>query len=135
MNRTHILKGVLGISGLIVLVIGLYINLNIVGFYASSGIEIPQSVGLFSELKSGATYLLFSGIFIVCGAVNNKFLMPAVALSQLLFWSFVIGRVMSVFLDGMPGSQIITALTIECMVGGAVLFAYIYYAKSHKTLI
>lgn len=136
MHQTTFLRATLILSGTVVLLVGLGIQFNPADFYAAYQVDMSFNTNWLNELRAGSSYLIFSGLLIVAGVFIKRLLTASIIVSLMLYGSFVLGRLLSLAVDGVPGSALITALVIELAVGVLVLAAVAYsrndqWGRSH----
>ena len=110
------------LSGTTLLLVGTFIALW-PGDYLSQfsvGIEEAQN-NFLSEIRGMGGGLLIFGLYILVSLVQKGIRDTALTLSLLVFSAFVIFRVLSMLIDGVPGQGIFIALFIELILAlGAI---------------
>ncbi|MGR3513572.1 MAG: DUF4345 domain-containing protein [Paracoccaceae bacterium] len=124
MQLTRFQKITLGISGLTALAIGSLITLAPHTFYASYGITLGQDPNLLSELRAPGAGLAVFGALILAGVVRTAMAPIALAVALTVFFAFPFGRIVGIFMDGMPSSSVIGALAFEIIIAVLLLAAF-----------
>lgn len=124
MQLTRFQKITLGISGVTALAIGALITLAPHAFYASYGITLEQDPNLLNELRAPGAGLAVFGALMLAGIVRATMAPIALAVALTVFLAFPIGRIIGVFLDGMPSGSVIGALAFEIIIAGFLLAAF-----------
>ena len=93
-------------------------------FYASYGITLGTDANLLSELRAPAAGLAALGATMLMGLVRETWRDLAISAALLVFLAFPIGRIIGIFVDGMPSSSIMGALIIELVIAGLSLAAF-----------
>ena len=117
-------KFTLGLSGVTALGIGLSIQAVPHAFYASYSIALGTDANLLSELRAPAAGLAALGATMLMGLVRETWRDLAIRAAFLVFLAFPIGRIIGIFVDGMPSSSIMGALIIELVIAGLCLAAF-----------
>ncbi len=111
------LKTLLFLTGLIGVGIGGAILFEPVAFHATSGIVVPASESLLSELRAAGGALLAIGLVVVLGAFVSRLTFTALILATVLYLSYGVSRVTSMLLDGLPSSTLLAVTAFELGVG------------------
>ena len=111
------LKILLGFCGFAGLFIGVSILVRPVPFYASTGIDLSQSVSMLSELRAiGATFVSCS-VLVLLGTLRSSLTGFAILLSAMLYLSCAFGRLVSLVLDGTPSTPLLIVMCLEWVIG------------------
>lgn len=121
MNRNYFLRGLLIVSGLLAMAIGGAILFNPIGFHASSGVSLPVEINLLSEMRAPGGALLASGLIITLGALIRRLEFTAILLSALVYLSYGLSRLFSMYVDGMPAENLVIATALELVIGVACI--------------
>ena len=105
------------VAGGLLLLIGAFITLSPVEFYASYSIEIGDNVNLLNELKAPAGFLLAAGLFMLGAVLWRSLAEPALWLVTLIYLSYAIARLLSFAVDGVPAKGLVAAGILEAIVG------------------
>lgn len=124
MNTSKILKIYLFISGLILTPIGGLTTFNPVNIKANEGIEITGNASALNDVRSFGMLLLATALLLFLGSFKSLLRKSAAISSVLLFLSLGLGRLLSIFLDGMPSDGMVKATGLEIVLGlvGLILF-------------
>lgn len=106
----------LAAGGLLIL-IGAFVTLSPVEFYASNGIEVGANLNLLNELKAPAGFLLIAGLFIVGAIYYSHLANPALWLATLIYLSYAVARLLSAVVDGIPAGGLVAAGVLEAIIG------------------
>ena len=117
-------KVILGFSGFIAFAIGSLIMIEPLAFYAGYGLTLDNDPNLLSELRGPGANLAALGGFVMAGLLIKSLEKAAIAIALIIFLAFPVGRVISIFADGMPSESVLAALAIEMVVGTLLLIAF-----------
>jgi hypothetical protein len=109
------------IAGALLLLIGVFILMSPVDFYASNNIELGANVSLLNELKAPAGFLLTAGLFMIVAIFFRRLADTAILLGAMIYLSYAGARLVSIISDGMPAAGLVQATTLEAVVGLACL--------------
>ena len=123
-SMTFFQKVTLGLSGVTALGIGMSIQAVPHAFYASYGITLGTDANLLSELRAPAAGLAALGATMLMGLLRETWHDLAISAALLVFIAFPIGRIIGIFIDGMPSGSIMGALIIELVIAGLCLAAF-----------
>ncbi|MCU4175227.1 DUF4345 domain-containing protein [Carboxylicivirga sp. N1Y90] len=129
MRSINLVRILLFISGLIGLIIGLALTLVPVAFEASAGIDLGHDINLLSEIRAPGGSLLIGGVLIFLGAFISNLRLMSLVLSSVLYLGYGLGRLLSLFLDGMPHQSLFMAFLLELFIGALSLIAIFYLKK------
>ena len=118
--KTRLIKtqnALLLVSVSLLILIGAFITLSPVEFYASNSIEVGANVNLLNELKAPAGFLLVAGLFIVGAIFSSRLANPALWLATLIYLSYAVARLLSTVVDGLPAAGLVTAGVLEAVIG------------------
>lgn len=130
--KQHFPRGLLAVSGILLLVIGSAVLFNPESIAAANGIALPDSPSFLSEHRAPGALLFASAIVILLGAVQTRFLRTGLALAALVYGSYALGRIVAISMDGMPSAPLTQALGIELILGIACLIALFERTRSHN---
>jgi hypothetical protein len=115
--------GVLFLSGLMLLSVGVLRLSNPIGNYAkNSGIKLENEVNLLNEVRGTSSLMLFGGATILSGIAIPQLTFASFVVATLMFLGFAFGRLLSVRLDGRPNKLIIRGLIVELAFGSLNTF-------------
>ena len=123
LRGTSMVKLTLIISGLVAVGIAGTILLAPEVFYASYGIEVGSDVTLVNELKAPAGALLVAGILMFAGVFRTKLVKFSLTTASAVYLSYGLSRLLSMAVDGLPASGLVSAASIELGIGTASLLA------------
>jgi hypothetical protein len=99
-------------------------------FYSSYGIEVGGNATLANELKAPAGALLAAGLVMFAGAFRLRYAVMSLATAAAVYLSYGLGRVVSIALDGIPHSGMISAAGIEIGIGAVCLVALLHARRA-----
>ncbi|MDJ0941617.1 MAG: DUF4345 domain-containing protein [Woeseiaceae bacterium] len=108
-------------SALIAIAIALTILFAPDVFYSGYGIEVVGNATLANELKAPAGTLLIAGLLMFAGVFRRDLAVFSLATATVVYLSYGLSRVISIVLDGVPHSGMISAAGIELLVGAICL--------------
>lgn len=111
-------RSFLAISGAIGIAIGLCILFIPHAFYASNQVTLGTDPNLMSEIRAPGGWLIFAGALMLLGAFKARVLPRALLIGALVFGSYGISRLVSLFIDGVPSSTLLAALGLELVLAG-----------------
>jgi len=127
---TYVAKSLLVVSGLLAAGIATMIIFVPDAFYAGYGIDPGANVNLASELKAPAGMLLISGLLMFAGIIRSEFVIPSLGLATVLYLSYGLSRLVSMSIDGVPDSALVSAALLEIVVGLSCYASLRYLRKS-----
>lgn len=130
MKNVKLLNTILLVSGFIAAGIGGAILFVPVGFHALNSIELGGNVSLLSEVRAPGGALLACGLLIMCGAFVARLRFTAIILSALLYLSYGLSRILSMALDGMPGTNLMQATILELVLGLVCALALVKFGSA-----
>ena len=123
LHSLHMVKLVLLVSALVAVAIAGTILAAPDVFYAAYGIDIGGNPTLANELKAPAGALLVAGMLMFAGVVRTEFVGVSLTTATVIYLSYGLSRVLSMAMDGLPHSGMISAAAIELGIGAACLLA------------
>jgi len=129
MKKTKVLKGILILLGLQLIIFGLWRLLVPISFFNFSGLLLSSDAGLLSEARGAGGAILGFGIIIFLGAFKKKLAYTSTITAMTLFLGFGIARIISLVVDGNPGSMIFQGIFSEFVFGFIALFLLIKYKE------
>jgi hypothetical protein len=117
-------KIILGFSGFIAFIIGLFITLAPLAFYAGYGIALDNGPNLLSELRGPGANLAALGAVVMAGLFIKSLEKTSITIALIIFVAFPVGRVISIVVDGIPSESVLAALAIEIIMGALLLIAF-----------
>lgn len=129
MQPTKTLRFLLTLSGAIAAFIGGTLLLDPASFHASNGIELGTDPNLFSEVRAPGGALFVLGLLIGVGAFVRSFAATSASMASAVYLAYGGSRLVSMWLDGMPGSGLVLATAIELLLGGACALAWLHASR------
>jgi len=127
MKNSKVLKGILILLGLPLIIFGLWRLLDPISFFNFSGLLLSTDAGLLSEARGAGGAILGFGILIFFGAFKKNLSYTSTIAAMILYLGFGIARIISLVVDGNPGSMIFQGIIGEFVFGLLALFALIKY--------
>ena len=78
-----------------------------------NGIQAAGNANLLNELKAPAGLLLVAGVFGLHAALTGQRIMQALSLTTLIYTTYALTRLFSMFTDGLPVSALVQAAVAE----------------------
>lgn len=130
-GKSRFVNVVLLTSGIVALFIGSGLLFIPITFQSSAGIILNDDPGLLSEMRGPGAVILGCGILIVSGVFVSEITFTALVLSTLLYGAYGIARMLSLVVDGTPGTSIIAAMIAEFIIAGVSASALIKFRRIH----
>lgn len=121
---------VLVASGLLAIAIAGEILLTPNAFYAAYGIELDSNISLVNELKAPAGVLFFAGLIMLVGAFLSALSFAALATGATIYLAYGSSRLLSIAVDGVPHSALVSAAGIEIIIGAVCAIVLLPDLKS-----
>lgn len=94
-------------------------------YLKNSGIVLSDDVNLLNEMRGQSSVMLLAGIVVALGMLMPVLTPYSFLVGALIFIGFVVGRLVSTFLDGKPNKQINQGIIFEIVLGLANVFGLI----------
>lgn len=117
------------IAGTIAVVIGAYILIDPVAFYAGAGIELGNQIALRNELKAAAGFLLAAGSLALLAIAITRLRTFALTTLALINGTYGAARILSFLADGVPNAEMIWIAGIELALAAACAAVLIRTAR------
>ena len=130
---SYVTKGLLLASGLLAAGIAATILFAPTAFYASYGIDIGSNVSLANELKAPAGVLLIAGFIMLSGVFQTQYVVPSLVTATVIYLSYGLSRFLSMALDGVPDSALVSAAVLEIAIGVSCFFSLRHLRKTAST--
>ncbi|MBT8080004.1 MAG: DUF4345 domain-containing protein [Gammaproteobacteria bacterium] len=117
-------------SGLIAAGIATMILFAPNAFYGSYGIDIGADINLANELKAPAGPLLLAGLLMMAGVFRSEFTTPSLATAAAVYLSYGLSRILSMAMDGVPHSGLVSAASIEVAIGAICFVDLLRHRKT-----
>ena len=128
--NSYLTKGLLLTSGLLAAGIATTILFAPDAFYAGYGIDTGSDVSLANEMKAPAGMLLIAGLLMLAGVVRKGFTVASLATASLIYLSYGLSRLLSMAIDGIPHSGLVSAAMLEITIGAICLLVWSRHRKS-----
>lgn len=123
LNGSYKVKLTLLVSGLVAVGIAGTILVAPEVFYAGYGIEIAGDTTLVNELKAPAGALLVAGLLMLAGVFRTELVVVSLTTAAVVYLSYGLSRLLSMAMDGLPDSGLVSAASIELGIGVACVLA------------
>jgi hypothetical protein len=127
LRKSRVVTASLVVAGLSAVVIGGTILFVPSPFFGSTGVELGDNPTLLSDIRGLGALLLAFGVVIAIGGFVRALAFTSALVGAVLYLAYVFARVLSIAVDGMPGSSIVAALVAELVLGLACLFVLLRY--------
>jgi len=127
---SYLIKGLLLTSGLLAAGIATAILFAPDAFYAGYGIDTGSNVSLANELKAPAGMLLITGLLMLAGVVRTELTVASLGTASLIYLSYGLSRLLSMAIDGIPHSGLVSAAVLELAIGLICLLVFTRHRKS-----
>ncbi|HEX6686682.1 MAG TPA: DUF4345 domain-containing protein [Candidatus Limnocylindrales bacterium] len=112
---------ILAVTGLTGIVIGVAGTASTRAFYAANGVDLGHSPAALSDARAAAGAVLATGLLVALGAVVTRLTSLAAATGAAVLLGYGLARLLSIALDGLPGTPLIVATGVELALGAACL--------------
>ena len=117
---------VLSLSALLLTFVGVSRLFNPVQTYwKNSGIKLENDASLLNEMRAVSAVMLLGGIIIALGTFVGKMSFTSHVVACLIFIGFLMGRLVSLKMDGKPSKQISQGIVFELILGLANVFCVV----------
>ena len=123
---------ILALSGLIAAAIAVTILFAPGAFYTGYGLEVAGNPTLSNELKAPAAGLLLASFVMMAGLFRQDLIKLSLATAAGVYLAYGVGRVLSIALDGLPHSGMVSAAIIELAVGSVCLAALAVFRRGAR---
>lgn len=127
LRKSRTVTVILTVAGLAAILIGGTILFAPFPFFSSTGVELGDNPTLLSDIRGLGALLFFAGILIGLGGFVRALAFTAALTGAIAYLGYVIARVLSLALDGVPHSSILAALAAELVLGLACAFVLVRY--------
>lgn len=94
-------------------------------YLKNSGIKLENDVNLLNEMRGVSAVMLCAGIIVALGIIIPKLTFTSFVVAALIFIGFLIGRFVSISVDGKPNKQISQGIWFEVILGAANIFGLV----------
>lgn len=100
-------------SGTMLGLIGSALVFNPISFLEVNSVFVARDPGLMSELAAPSGVLIASGALMLFGAIKIRFATLSLLVGAVVYGSYGIGRVIGMFVHGLPPESLMMATIIE----------------------
>ncbi len=129
-GRSNTVRLILALSAIVAVAIAGTIILAPDLFYSGYGIEVGGNATLANELKAPAGALLVAGLFMAVGIFRADLAVVSLATATVVYLSYGVSRVVSIAVDGLPHSGMVSAAGIELVIGVICLLALLWVRRN-----
>ena len=119
--KRFVTRLVLAAAGGLLGVIGGALIISPRQFLEMSEVSVGRDPGLMSEIAAPGGLLLITGAFMILGAVRVRFANPSLLTGAIVYGSYGLGRLVSLFLHGLPSQSLIIAMFLELGISGVLI--------------
>jgi len=101
-------------------------------FYAAYGIELAGNTSLINELKAPAGLLFLAGLLMFAGALRAELTVAALTTAAAIYLAYGLSRLLSIVVDGVPDSALVSAAGAEIIVGAICAFMLLPELKNRQ---
>lgn len=112
---------VLALAGLTMLVIGVAGLVSPRAFHAANGIDLGPGNAVLNESRAAAGALVATGMLVALGAFLARLTGHAAVVGAAMYLGYALARLLSIAVDGAPGSSLTVAAVVELALGLACL--------------
>ena len=117
---------ILSLSALLLLFVGASRLSNpIKAYFKSSGIKIENEVNLLNEMRGVGALMHSGGVIVTLGIFFPFLTFTSFVVGALIFLGFLIGRLISIAVDGKPNKLITQGIMFELVLGAANIFGLV----------
>jgi len=132
MKDSQVFKVILLLTGLPLTVLGSWRVFGPVSFYANSGMTLEPSINLLSEARGAGGVVVGFGLLILLGIFVKQLRFTSSIASFMVFYSYLVARLISIGIDGIPGDVLIQGITGEFVLGTIGLIGFIKYRDKNS---
>ena len=104
------------VSGAVAAGIGAAMLFTPVDFHATSGIVLGDNISLLNEMRAMGGGLIGAGLLAIAGAFVSRLRFAALMIAGILNLSYGLARLVSINIDGIPSTTLVTATGVELAV-------------------
>lgn len=123
----------MALAGVVPAFVGASLLLNPTAFYASYGFQLDAEPSLLSEVRGTAGMLLCASAVLVVGSAAARHRSLAAAVGSVLYLGYAGGRAVSMWMDGMPHSNVAYAAVVELALGLSCAWVYTRTTRARTT--
>ncbi|MEL7541792.1 MAG: DUF4345 domain-containing protein [Pseudomonadota bacterium] len=121
----------LAIAGAVAAAIGAAILFAPHSFFAANHIMLGTDPNLMSEIRAPGGLLLVAGVFVIAGAFISRLTRVSLMVAAIGFGAYGASRLVSVALDGVPSSALLSAMVVELVL--ALLALVLIIGQQRRT--
>lgn len=92
-------------------------------FFENSVNSLATDVDLVNEIRGVGAVMLLGGIVAIWGAVRADFRQTAFVVTAVIFGGVILGRSISLLIDGVPNANLMRAAVIEAVLAALNVFS------------
>ena len=129
MQNSKVLKVILFLCGILILIAGAMALFSPTGFTARNGEDITGHISLLNDYRGLGGMIVASGIIMLLGIIYSRMAFTSTVVAIAMHLSLSLGRVVSIFLDGMPADGLVKATVVETILGLLAIYALVKYRE------
>lgn len=122
------------LSGLILVGAGCTMLLAPEVLHSKNGVTLGNDPSLLSEIRAPGGFLFLAGLTIAASAAQDRFVLMGLGLAALVYSSFGVARVYSIFVDGFPAQSLVLVTGLELGVGTLAAILSVYNFRTDQPL-
>jgi hypothetical protein len=127
MKNSKVVKGYLGLAGLMFLMIGVMILFNLFESKMNQGVDIGTEINMLNDVRGLGGLFIRLGITVLAGIFLSRLRFTSIILAIVVMLSFGVGRTVSVMMDGIPADGLVKTMMAEfaiALIGLVIFFKY-----------
>jgi hypothetical protein len=127
MKNSKVVKGYLGLAGLMFLMIGVMILFNLFESKMNQGVDIGTEINMLNDVRGLGGLFIRLGITVLAGIFLSRLRFTSIILAIVVMLSFGVGRAISVMMDGIPADGLVKTTVAEfaiALIGLVIFFKY-----------
>ena len=102
-------------------------------FFENPDNSLDVTIDLANEVRGVGAVLFLGGIAALVGTRSENLRLTSFVVTTVVFGGIVIGRSLSIFIDGIPPSDLVRVAVIEGVLSLLNLFCLVHILIQHKT--
>lgn len=86
-------------------------------YFVNPANSLATDVDLVNEVRGVGAVMFLGGVTAVVGAIRADFRRTSFVVVTVIFGGVILGRLLSLFFDGMPSQNLIRVVVVECVLG------------------
>lgn len=103
-------------------------------FFENPENSLEIAIDLVNEIRGVGAVMFLGGIIAFLGAIRADFRQTSFVVATVIFGGVVLGRALSLFIDGIPNENLIRAAIVEGVLGALNIFCLVnILIQGHKS--